>query len=198
MKIDLAKLASKYPALYTRACAASGKSQGIVDVPLADFTDGNIKYLSECREPEPQISMAELEKEQQAEMQRAADQQHAINRLTEYATSAGLEDTDANFAIIRDWVVGNAKGYWSAPAVDAAISHTRNRLTWKAAPAPPEPARIGGKGPAKDELQLPLDASEFQMKRASVAQLQDLIARRRKVSRQQFIRHAGSFGSKFI
>jgi hypothetical protein len=57
--------------------------------------------------PAPQLSMDEIIREDQADRQEAADVAAAKNRLTEYA-AAGLEESDYNFNLIKDFVVSSA------------------------------------------------------------------------------------------
>jgi hypothetical protein len=133
--------------------------------------------------------------------QELVDREAARARLQQYADVHGLSETDENFRLIEEWVKSNLKGYWSATAVDLSIQwlgpRSKNILQWKPkeAPAPPEPE------PEPKEVladwQLPIDASEAMMKKASVAALQDLIKRRRAATNQQYIRRRGGFGSSF-
>jgi len=153
-------------------------------------------------EPLPeQIKMSEVEAEQRQDIQRSGDVARATQRLKEWQ-DAGLEDTENNANLIRDFVNDSAvKGYWSQEIVDAAIANLgpgkgTNQLTWKpkeAPPAlepPPEPTEV------LEGWQLPLDSDEYTMKRASVRALKDLVARRRKVT-GKYLRPSGSFGSSF-
>jgi hypothetical protein len=215
MVIDMDALQKHSPRTYrTAICYLDlGQTSGKQDVDLdslPQITRGEImEFLGRLSaqkakhmppEPTPLIDLDEVLREQEADMKRAADQAHAINRLNEYA-AAGLEDTEANANLIKEFVNNSAvHGYWSREIVDAAIANLgprgSNQLTWKpkAAPAPPPP-------PEPTEVladwQLPLDANEKQMKNASVKALQDLIARRRAATGQQYARSSGSFGSRF-
>jgi hypothetical protein len=149
---------------------------------------------------EPQISMAELEAEQQADLKRAADQARAVNRLNEYA-AVGLEDTQANAELIKNFVENSpAKGYWSFEIVEVAIKTLGNRLTWKpkvveTPPAPPqEPVEVL-LGTLKDgSKQLPLDA--VPNNHHTKDQLTDWLARTREAT-GRYVRPRSSFGSKF-
>ncbi len=136
--------------------------------------------------------------EDRAALMQDVQKGRAIQRLEEWR-GAGLEDTENNANLIRDFVnKSEVKGYWSLEIVDAAIANLgpkgKNQLTWRKAESPPAPE------PAEptevlEDWQLPIDASEQQMKRASVKALHDLIARRRKATNQQYIRrgHGASF-----
>jgi hypothetical protein len=140
---------------------------------------------------EPQINFAEVEVEQQRDIQARADEAAARNRLNEYA-DAGLENSQHNFDAIAGWIRGNVKGYWSATGVDLAIQWLgpgkggSDILHWKpkAALAPPPAAE-----PTEhlEPWQLRIDATEAEMKKADVKALKDLLARRRAASNQQVI-----------
>lgn len=147
---------------------------------------------------EPQIDMAEVEREEQADIQRAADKAAGKNRLNDYAAS-GLEDTQANAAAIKQWLDENVKGYLSEQAIDLAVQWLGPRgkdvLTWKPKTvASPLPAHAAS-SEALQDWQLPINADERTMKKASVRALKDLLARRRAATNQKFIRRG--FGAKF-
>jgi hypothetical protein len=62
-------------------------------------------------------------------------------------------------------------------------------LTWRKKEAPPAPEPVvEPAGEVLADWQLPLDADERKMKNATVNALQDLIARRRKATNQQYVR----------
>jgi hypothetical protein len=154
-------------------------------------------------EPLPeQIKMSEVEEEQRQDVQRSVDVARATQQLKEWQ-DAGLEDTENNANLIREFVNNSAvKGYWSSEIVDAAIANLgpgkgTNQLTWKpkeAPPAepPPEPTEV------LENWQLPLDSDEYAMKRASVRALKDLVARRRAATTGKYIRPRGTFGSSIF
>jgi hypothetical protein len=101
---------------------------------------------------------------------------------------AGLPDTQDNANKIINWL-GNKP--CTVANLDAAVHALGNQLAWKTE-TPAEPARL-----PNGELELAIDADDYAQKHASVIQLKDLVARRRKVSGQQFTRRAGSFSAKF-
>jgi hypothetical protein len=111
----------------------------------------------------PPIDMNELLREEEAAMQRAADQAAARNRLHEYEVN-GLEDTQHNADAIRTWLDDNVKGYPSKQGVDLAIQwlgpRGKNVLTWRKAEAapPPSPEPEQPMGEVLEPWQLPLDA----------------------------------------
>lgn len=134
---------------------------------------------------EPQINFAEVEAEQQREIQTRADEAGARNRLDQYANEQGLEPSDHNVNLIRDFVNNSAaKGYWSREIVDVAISRLRSKLTWKPKEAPtPEP--VGEiLGTLKDgSKRLPLNATNTEISRATKEQAKDWLARNRAARR---------------
>jgi hypothetical protein len=110
--IDLDKLKVRFPALYrsvtlyNHAVTKTGQETGICNVDLGIFPEESRKYILECATPlpdiaaptpaeptpaeptEPQISMAELEAELQADMQRRADEAAARNEEAARAEAA--------------------------------------------------------------------------------------------------------------
>ena len=154
--------------------------------------------------PEPQIDFAELERDQRAQM----DERAARAQLDQWVSEGNLEPCDFNLSLIRHYITTQAGDYFSADSVNAAVEalgpQGSNRLRWLALappqPAPPAPPVIVLTKLKDGTTQLPLDADERTMKRAGVAQLYDLNARRREASKQQFrdnsARYVGSFGSK--
>jgi len=150
---------------------------------------------------EPQISMAEIEAEQRADLKRAADQARATNRLNEYA-AVGLEDTQHNAELIKNFVNNSAaKGYWSFEIVEVAIQTLGNKLTWKPevveqpAPTSVEPQEVLQTLP-DGTRQLPLNATNAQVGRASKEQAKDYLKRINGGKMWQ-PRASGSFGSRF-
>src|SRR5258708_34613241 len=61
---------------------------------------------------EPQISMKQIEADNNADIQRRVDQARAVQRLDEYAKNAGLANTQANANLIREWVEASG-GLWT-------------------------------------------------------------------------------------
>lgn len=188
-----------------------GQAFGEVEIDLAadlpvDLTMRLLKWLERQPKPappptvvpqEPQIDFAELEKERNIDMQIRADEATARARLDWYVANERLEPSDTNLAIITNWLKQHAGGYFSATNIHHAVAACRSVLHFTPLPpAPPVPVKL------KDgTTQLPLDADERTMKRASTVQLYDLNARRREASKQQFrdnsARYQGNFGSQF-
>jgi hypothetical protein len=133
---------------------------------------------------EKQIDLAAM---QHAEIQRS----EAIARLDDYE-KMGLENSEANFAHIKDFVERSGKN-WGAQIVDVAVKSLAKRLKWQ--PEPPtqflEPLKSG-------ERRLALNADEKAQKRASTAQLHDLLARRRAASGQVYGRGIGRISSNLL
>src|SRR5215469_2805750 len=124
-----------------------------------------------------------------------AKREAAIARLeTFWEKEKGLLNNQHNADALAEGLRVLNQGF-TAASVDRAIVVLRDqgRLQWKtsqkpapappaapaapaqANPAPPEPRRLGN-----GELELPLNADEFTMRRASKAQLLDLSARRKE------------------
>jgi len=132
----------------------------------------------------PQIEMSDI----QDDILRRGDEQAARNRLNEYARAWNLEESDANFRIIKDYVDEHG-GYWSAETVDQAMNVVGASLSRKPAPPPPEQLEMLPDG----TQQLPLDKPVPW--NASKAQAKDWLARHRETHKYQ--RASSSFGSKF-
>jgi hypothetical protein len=115
----------------------------------------------------------------------AADEDAGLRRLQQYADQ-GLAETPENARAVRDWLEKNLKGYWSVAGVDAAIQNLgprgTNTLRWKPKQPPVQtpPAQPTVRVLSNGETELPIDATEQQMRRASVLSLKDLAARRRE------------------
>jgi hypothetical protein len=107
----------------------------------------------------------------------------AAQRLLQYMREQGLRDNEHNRAKWQEFEAKLPKDVALSPElIDQFISGWRSVLQWDAptpAPAPepaPAPRMIQGKnGP---EQELPLDATESQMRAASIEQLRDLSKRR--------------------
>jgi hypothetical protein len=147
---------------------------------------------------EPQISMAQIEAENNADIQRRIDKAHAIQRLEEYAKNAGLADTQANANLIREWVEASG-GLWTVQIVDAAIQDLNQKLEWH---DPAVPTTASAPEAEKPEVlqpwQLKIDTPDWQLKTASVEALKDLVARRRLIKTGKYIRPRGTFGSSIF
>src|SRR5439155_13852832 len=117
-------------------------------------------------------------------LQKAADQVAGFTRLQQYANmDEGLEPVPENASLVDLWISENKKGYFSAANVDLAVQALRDILTWKqAAPPETEPKEV------LQDWQLPLDATEAQMKKADVRALKDLISSRSVATNQVYVR----------
>ncbi len=133
------------------------------------------------------------------------DKAEGLARLDDWV-SQGLENTQANADIVRDWLNKNANGYLSAQNVDACILNVRASLTFRkpeppksAAPAPavPPPAPPAVRLLSDGSQELPIDT--VPSSRYTVAQLRDLDARQREARRKaQAGMPRGSFGTNFF
>jgi hypothetical protein len=139
---------------------------------------------------EPQIDFAEVQREQEREIQTRADEAAARNRLNEYA-AVGLEDSQANADAITAWIRQNANGYFSGAGIDTAISNLgprgTNVLRWIPKVEAPAPTPAAEPTEHLEPWQLRIDATESEMKKADVKALKDLLARRRAATGQQYI-----------
>jgi hypothetical protein len=198
--INLDKLKVRFPALYKIVSRETGQTAGIHALDLSLFQEASHKYLLECAEripglvvpAEPQIDMARLEREEQAAIQKAADEAAGRNRLEQYAREQGLEDTQANATTIMQWIVATGR-HLSEASVDDCIRVLRSQLTWKpkAAPVVPPVAEVLEPLP-NGEPRLPLDTTPT--KKHSTAQLKDWLAR---TNAGKIMRPRGSFISSF-
>jgi hypothetical protein len=131
---------------------------------------------------EPQVGVTE----QELSAGRTIDEQAAVDRMRHW--SQFLVDDAHNIELLRGHIVKEFGGRLSGPAIDASVAANKAALHWKApvvskpAPPPPPPPRKLQDG--SDEL--PLNATESQMKAASVLQLRDLDSRRRN-NGQKFV-----------
>jgi hypothetical protein len=115
----------------------------------------------------------------------AADAKAGLERLKQHVEE-GLEGTPENGARIRKFLDEHdqIKGLTTPQTVDIAISclgpRGTNVLTWKpkVAPAPPPPPPPPVRHLDNGEPELPLEATEKEMRAASVTQLKDLSKRR--------------------
>jgi hypothetical protein len=198
LNLDLLKAFNQY--LFSVVVNATGHTSGTHDVDISTLpvSPEHQMKLAEFsmipRIPPPQTDMAQLEQEERAAMEMAADEAAAKNRLNEYA-AAGLEGSDYNFNLIRDYVIGRASGYWSSESVDESIRSLKTTLKWKTKTAAPEPAVEVLKPLPNGESRLPLEIDNVTLRRSSKAQVQDWLSRQRTES--PYARSSGSFGSKF-
>jgi hypothetical protein len=204
MRIDLDKLATKFPALYKTAVRMVGHDSGVRELNLDNFPYPNHKYLVQCAaaEPLPDIAVKrappaivplpalgdrDIDAELKADMERISEEAHAKNRLNEYA-SIGLLDTQANANLIRDEI--NREGdSFSVEAVDKAIKNLGDKLAWR----PEEKGEVLSVLP-DGTTQLPLDVDNRTLQRASKEQARDYLKR---VNAGKIIRPSGSFISSF-
>ena len=147
---------------------------------------------------EPQISMKQIETDNNADIQRRVDQARAVQRLDEYAKNAGLANTQANANLIREWVEASG-GLWTVQIVDAAIQDLNQKLEWHDPAAPTTASAPEAEKPeVLQPWQLKIDTPDWQLKTASVEALKDLVARRRLIKTGKYIRPRGTFGSSIF
>jgi hypothetical protein len=165
-------------------------------IPVLTLTDAEfLRFSPEIRQRIIQLEeQYELEEEgkksaaeEAAEFKRAkveADRAAGLARLQQYVTEQGLEATAENGARVREWLDENCSGTTTPKNVDVAIKilgpRGTNVLTWKpkVAPAPPPPPPPPVRHLDNGEPELPLEATEKEMRAASVTQLKDLSKRR--------------------
>jgi len=188
MYIHLDKLRQHDPALHGLVADKAERDSGICEVEPTDFQFNIMQRLitfakAQKDMPMPAKNMSELEAEQKQDIQRRVNKALAIQRVNDYVRDAGLVESDANGKLIREWIE-NAGG-WTPKLVDAAIVALNNQLEWRTEPVP-EPEK-----PEKPEVlqpwQLPIDADEYLMKKASTKALLDLNQRRRKATGQMIL-----------
>ncbi len=136
---------------------------------------------------EPLLSEEEL-------AQRAADQVKGLARLQQFSDEQSLEESPQNVSLVDVWLTQRGL-FWSQDNVDKAVLSLKNVLTWKQQTVEPPPEPPAEPVERLEPWQLPLDAAEAQMKKASVLALQDLIKRRRAATNQMYIRRG--FSSTF-
>jgi hypothetical protein len=184
-QVSLDQEAARAAAEEARRKAAAPPPQQVVELP-------------------PQISMAEVERENQQDMKFRADAAEAKARLQQYVDEQGLEPSQHNLDVISAWLRQNLKGYWSSTGIDVAIQTLGPRgtdtLRWKpkvaepppAPPPPAEPTEVLGNLP-NGEPRLPLDKPI--PPKASKEQAKDWLDRFRK--EKPYVRSSGSFSSRF-
>jgi hypothetical protein len=211
--VDMSLLAREEPRIHRTVISQQGvPAIGLQEVDLnelgpytkAELFDWLAKTTLQPPLPqptEPQPSMDEIIKEDQADRQKRADHAGGMARMEQYADEQGLERTSANGDAVADWLNENLRGYLSSAGVDAAIQWLgpkgTNVLTWTPKAAPPQPeqpaAEVLGTLP-NGEPRLPLDVPPTN--RASKEQIKDWLARTRE-STGKYLRPTGSFGSRF-
>ncbi len=140
-------------------------------------------------------SAEQIQKEQREaeEATAKAISEAADKRLNFYLHDEGLLDDDQNVVLLKQWFETNNAPY-TAYNLDRAVEQLATELTWAVwsprTQSVSETRLIEG----TNESELPLDASESQMRRASKNQLLDLSKRRGEFTKNR----RGSFGSAFI
>jgi hypothetical protein len=153
---------------------------------------------------EPQITMAELEAEFKADLQRAVDQKRGLDRLHQFQKEQGLRDCKENADAIRDWLDANCEGYVSQDMIDTAVvclgARGKNVLIFD--PVAPPTSSTSPASPQSAEALITLEDGSKQLpldkpfpKNATKAQAKDYLARVRTAN--PYIRNVGSFGSRF-
>ena len=186
-KIDFAKLKEFDPKLYWGLSGFFNIDDGVHEVDLSQLKMETRARLIEClypKEDEPEELSIDLnEADNRARLAQAeVDEAAGIARLQQYVNEQGLLPIPENAAAVKEWIDKNVRWYWSAAGVDAAVSNLRSNLKWKPKTSPNAVATTMSAEPMRrltnGESELPLDATETQMRRASVAQLRDLSRRR--------------------
>ena len=193
--------------LYIDVAKVAGTDEGVVKVEVNDEIFSRIVEWAKrpigepAPQPAPPTPPAPLppQIDLDAELKKDLDASAARQRLNEYVQK-GLTDSEDNFVLIKAHVDA-AGGYWSLENVDSAIAALGSKLNWrpKVLVLNPKLERLGTL--PNGEPQLPIDAKEYAMKQASVAQLKDLNRRRREATGQMVVgpnrRNPSSFGSNF-
>lgn len=190
--IDFAKLREHDTELYRRVGGFLGidDDDGIHDVDvnaLKQDTRARVLQFLQPKQDEPEVfRINPNEVEARAKLVKAeADEAAGVARLEQYVTEQGLLPVPENAEAVKAFLDEHLRGYWSAAGVDAAVANLRTTLKWKPKTPPPiiapdtsptETVRLLSNG----EPELQLNASEFQMRRASKAQLLDLDKRQRE------------------
>src|SRR6266480_2928650 len=130
MLIDLDKLKIARPAIFRKVAHQLGYTGdpfellGTRDIK-DDAIDADLRRLLNfwistekpaapvVEEPAEELDMAKVLREEQAAMQRAADERRGLNRLRQFRDEQGLRDCKENADAIRDWLDANCKGYVS-------------------------------------------------------------------------------------
>jgi hypothetical protein len=125
---------------------------------------------------------------QMAEVQKAIDRRLGVLRLEQFSVEQNLVPSASNTEKVADWIDENAKGYWSASNIDAAIStlgrRGKNTLTW-AQPAPPAPKpqpTVWSPGQP-----LPDNATEAMLRAASLKDVKEWAKRKQGKSSQHSV-----------
>jgi hypothetical protein len=168
---------------------------GTKNVSISQALAQRIDHWQVAQEPpQPKLEpYVDLFKEETAELieregKRIRDEREASARV-EYWKSQGREDNEHNATAITNFLqtsdkLKSVKGRFTPQTVDLDVDFLGAKgskvLQWRpkvGAPPPPPPQPV--RRLSNCEPELPLDANQFQMRRASVEQLRDLDARRR-------------------
>lgn len=154
-----------------------------INVNLIPRKDGN--DVAQFHQYQTQREGSEQANRDEKARKKQADLEAGRARLRQYVVAQNLEDTVENGERIQEFLNEVAHGYVSQGNIDAAISvlgpRGHDTLTFKTlppalppAPSPPAPVIL-----SDGSEQLPLDATEKQMRAATMVQLHDLAARQR-------------------
>ena len=189
IEIDFGMLHDFDAALYRKLVALFKHQNGAhqIDLNLTPWADRN--HLVQFLEYQKAMKAEQYQKSVEHQRKTEADKQAGKRRLLQYVSEQNLADTIENSNAISKWLAENTHGYVSSANIDVAIKilgpRGTNVLTWtpKVAPAPPTPPPPPVRYLENGEPELPINATEQQMKKASIAQLRDL-SRRRGEGRQ--------------
>jgi len=202
MRVDLKLLRETNRALYQKIVPHASTMVGVEDIDQ-DSLPSEVRYdligwkndHEESAPPpsppppreEPEILREAMDlNETEARRKREADEKAGLARLQQYQRERGLLDSQHNGEAIRKFLEEHPQtnGIVTESTIDVAISHLgpkgSNTLQW-AQPKPATPPSVPDvRRLPNGEAELPIDASEVAMRKASVPQLKDLAARRRE------------------
>jgi len=192
MRVDLTRLRADHRDLYQKLAKHRGKWQeGSVDIdPESLPWELRVelkKALGEYTPPKRDPIVTVEEGQTAVAIQRqAAEADAALKRADQLADERGFERSPQNADALRSWIETYARGAWTVHnvqcAVDSLLRHNKLVLV-QAQPAPAARAALAIRVLPTGEVELPLDASESQMRAANKNQLLDL-SRRRGEGRQ--------------
>jgi hypothetical protein len=139
--------------------------------------------------------LARLQKERrEAEEATAKTIEAAANaRASWYVSDQGMLDNDYNRDLFLGWFEANKAAY-TAHHVDLAVESLASQIQWAVWSPRVQPVNEIRLIEGTNEPELPIDATESQMRKASRVQLTDLSKRRGEFTQNR----RGSFGSVFI
>ncbi len=139
--------------------------------------------------------LARLQKAQreQAEANAKAITEAANKRVAHYIHDQGLLDDNRNIELLKNWFDRNNAPFTSYN-LDRAVEELASELTWAVWSPRVQPTVEARMIEGTNEPELPIDASESVMRKATKVQLQDLSKRRGEFQQNR----RGSFGSRFI